>query len=315
VSSRRPLTERLAVTSNAVVSSTEQTLLGEGVRWDARRDELLGVDILAGRLYRARVSDDGGLRLVRDYRLPGTVGAIAPVKGDDGWLLAAGRGFVYLSPDGSMSPLAEVAPSGTRMNDGACDPQGRFWAGTLADDHRAGGGALYRLDRDGGTELILDGLTISNGLGWSIDGSAMYLVDSGPRVIHAFAFDAGPGTIADGRILVTVAEDIGTPDGMTVDADGDLWVAIYGGGRVQRYSSAGVLLEELFVPAEQSTSCAFAGPGLNRLYVTTATEGWSDERRRVEPGAGLVYRFDTDARGRPAAPFRPEATWWATVAP
>ena len=156
----------------------------------------------------------------------------------------------------------------------------------MADDHRAAGGALYRLDRDGGTELILDGLTISNGLGWSIDGSTMYLVDSGARVIHAFAFDAERGTIADGRILVTVAEDVGAPDGMTVDADGDLWVAIYGGGRVQRYSSAGVLLEELFVPAEQSTSCAFAGPGLNRLYVTTATEGWSDERRRPSPVPG-----------------------------
>jgi sugar lactone lactonase YvrE len=114
------------VTSNAVASSTEQTLLGEGVRWDAAATILLGVDILAGRLYRARVSDDGGLRLVRDYRLPGTVGAIAPVEGDDGWLLAAGRGFVYLSPDGSLSPLAEIAPSGTRMNGGACDPQGRF---------------------------------------------------------------------------------------------------------------------------------------------------------------------------------------------
>ena len=95
------------------------------------------------------------------------------------------------------------------------------------------------LDRDGGTELIFDGLTISNGLGWSIDGSTMYLVDSCPPVIHGFAFDAERGTIADGRILVTVAEDVGVPDGMTVDADGDLWVAIYGGGRVQRYSSAG----------------------------------------------------------------------------
>ena len=92
-----------------------------------------------------------------------------------------------------------------------------------------------------------------------------------------------------------MAEDVGAPDGMTVDADGDLWVAIYGGGRVQRYSPAGVLLEELFVLAEPSTSCAFAGPRLNRLYVTTATEGWSDERRPAEPGAGLVYRFDTDA--------------------
>lgn len=97
------------------------------------------------------------------------------------------------------------------------------------------------------------------------------------------------------------------------DAGGDLWVAIHGGGRVQRHSPAGALLGELFVPAEQSTSCAFAGPGLTRLYVTTATEGWSDERRSAEPGAGLMYRFDTDARGRPAAPLRPDATWWATA--
>ena len=308
------LAERLVVTSKAVASSTEQSLLGEGLRWDARRGELLGVDILAGRVYRARGGDDGFLQLVRDYRLPGTVGAIAPVDGHEGWLLAAGQGFGYLSPEGSLRPLAEITPPGTRMNDGACDPQGRFWAGTLADDHRPGGGALYRLERNGGIGLILDGLTISNGLGWSLDGATMYLVDSGPRVLYAFAFDAERGTIVDGRILVSVADDVGAPDGMTVDAAGDLWVAIYGGGRVQRYSPDGVLQEELFVPADQSTSCAFAGPELNRLYVTTATEGWSDEQRRAEPAAGLIYRFDTDAQGRPAAPFRPDATWWATVA-
>ena len=106
------------------------------------------------------------------------------------------------------------------MNDGACDPQGRFWGGTLAEDHHDGGGALYRLDRDGRTEMVLEGLTISNGIGWSPDGRTMYLVDSGPRVIHAFAFDGDRGTISAGRILVTVPEDIGAPDGMTVDARG-----------------------------------------------------------------------------------------------
>ena len=147
------------------------------------------------------------------------------------------------------------------MNDAACDPQGRFWAGTLADDHHAGGGALYRLDRDGRTELMLDGLTISNGLGWSPDGGTMYLVDSGPRVVHAFAFDGERGTISAGRVLVTVPEEVGAPDGMTVDAAGDLWVAIYGGGRVNRYSPDGQLRQALTVPAKQSTSCAFAGPG------------------------------------------------------
>ena len=301
------------MTDHAVACTTEQAVLGEGARWDARRGELLGVDISTGRVNRDRVADDGSLVPVCTYQIPGTVGAIVPVHGDDGWLLAASRGFVHLSLDGARRPLAEVAPAGTRMNDGACDPLGRLWAGTLANDFRAGDGALYRLDRNGRTDLMLADLTISNGLGWSPDGATMYLADSGPRVVHAFTFDAEQGTISDGRVLVTVAEEVGTPDGLTVDAAGDLWVAIYGGGRVHRYSPDGELREALFLPTMQSTSCAFAGRGLNRLYVTTATEGWSDDERRAAPGAGLVYRFDTGATGRPTEPFRPDPAWWATV--
>lgn len=295
----------------AVACTTEQTVLGEGARWDARRDELLRVDIVAGRVYRDRVAADGGLVPVRSYAVPGTVGAIAPIEGDDGWLLAAGRGFVHLLPDGSRRTIAEVAPAGTRMNDAACDPQGRLWAGTLADDHRPGGGALYRLDGLGRVDRVLDGLTISNGLGWSPDGATMYLVDSIPGVIHAFAFDGERGTISAGRVLVTIPEDVGAPDGMTVDAAGDLWVAVYGAGCVRRYGPDGSLRGELHVPAEQSTCCAFGGPGLGRLYVTTATEGWTDEQRRDTPAAGLVYRLDTDTVGRPAAPYRPDPAWWA----
>jgi sugar lactone lactonase YvrE len=235
---------------------------------------------------------------------------ITPIEGDEGWLLGAGRGFVHLAPDGARRTIAEVSPAGTRMNDGACDPQGRFWAGTLADDHHAGGGALYRLERDGRVELMLDGLTISNGVGWSPDGDTMYLVDSGPRVIHAYRFDGESGTISAGRVLATVPEEVGAPDGMTVDAAGDLWVAVYGGGRVNRYSPAGELRQVLALPADQCTCCAFGGPGLSRLYVTTATEGWTDEQRRAEPAAGVVYWFDTPATGRPAAPFRPKGEWW-----
>jgi sugar lactone lactonase YvrE len=301
------------VTSGAVACTISQTVLGEGLRWDARRGEILAVDILAGRVFRGLVGDDGGLSLAGAYTVPGTVGAVAPVEGDAGWVLAAGRGYVYLSVDGRLGPLLEVAPAGTRMNDGACDPQGRFWAGTLAENFRPGGGALYRLDPDGRVEVMLDDLTISNGLGWSPDGTTMYLADSGPGVVHAFRFDQSTGEISGGRVLVTVEEQAGTPDGLTVDADGDIWVAIYGGGRVHRYSPDGLLLEELFVPAAQSTSCAFAGRDLNRLYVTTATEGWSEEQRQARPAAGLVYRFDTDATGRPAVPFRPEPTWWSEM--
>jgi sugar lactone lactonase YvrE len=299
--------------SDAVATTTNQALLGEGLRWDGRRGELLGVDILAGRVYRGHIGFDGELSLLHEYWVPGTVGAIVPVQGDEGWVVAAGRGFVLLRPDGWLRPIVQVAPVETRMNDGACDPQGRLWAGTLADHFRPGGGALYRLDPSGHVELVLDDLTISNGLGWSPDGTIMYLADSGPGVVHAFRFDGNTGTITEGRVLITVPEEVGAPDGLTVDAEGDLWVAIYGGGRVNRYSPDGALRDVLTVPAVQCTSCAFAGPDLNRLYVTTATEGWSEEQRRAEPAAGIVYRFEVDATGRPAAPFRPDPDWWARI--
>jgi sugar lactone lactonase YvrE len=300
---------------DAVVCTSEQTQLGEGVRWDARRGELLRVDILAGRVFRDRVEPDGSLSAVARYELPCPVGMIAPIEGDEGWLLGAGRGFVHLAPDGThWSVAGDVSAPGTRMNDGASDPQGRFWGGSLADDHHEGGGAVYRLDRDGRVEQVLDAMTIPNGVGWSPDGQVMYLVDSGPRVVHAFAFDGDRGALSDQRVLITVPEEVGAPDGMTVDAAGDLWVAVYGGGRVQRYSPGGVLKAEFAVPATQSTCCALGGPGLDRLFITTATENYTEQQRRDEPAAGLVYWHDVNTVGRPAAPFRPDPAWWASVA-
>jgi sugar lactone lactonase YvrE len=283
----------------AVACTTEQTILGEGARWDAPRGELLRVDIAAGRVFRDRVNDDGTLDPVRTYSVPGTVGAIAPVASADGWLVAAGPRFAHLTRDGALHPIAEVTPAGTRMNDAACDPRGRFWAGTLAEDHRFGGGALYRLDCDGQVEMVSSDFTIANGIGWSPDGTTMYVADSHPRVVHAFDFDGDKGTVSGARVLISLAEEIGAPDGLTVDAAGDLWVAIYGGGCVHHYSPDGVLRETLTVPAAQATSCAFAGAGLHRLYVTTGTENWTDAQRRAEPAAGLVYRFETSATGPP----------------
>jgi sugar lactone lactonase YvrE len=295
----------------AIACTDEQAQLGEGVRWDARRSELLRVDIVPGIVFRDRVLGDGGLAAVQRYELPWPVGTIAPIGGDDGWLLGAGRGFVHLAPDGRHRTIAEVSGPGSRMNDGAADPQGRFWGGSLADDHHAGGGAFYRLDRTGHAEQVLDGLTIPNGVGWSPDGRTMYLVDSGPRVVHAFAFDADRGAIANERLLLTVPEDVGAPDGLTVDAAGDLWIAIYGAGQVRRYAPDGELRETLDVPAAQTTCGAFGGPGLHTLYVTTATENWTDEQRAADPAAGLVYRLETGATGVAAASFRPDPAWWS----
>ena len=245
---------------NAVARTTEQCELGEGVRWDARRDELLRVDILSGRIYRDKIIDDGGLLPVETYHVAGTVAAIAPIQGDEGWLLAAARGFSYLRPDGTVRPVAEVAPEGTRMNDAACDPQGRFWAGTLAHDQRAGGGSLYRLDNTGQTELIMSGLTISNGLGWSPDGSLFYSIDTTPGLVYVR--DRG----GERRVLLDL--DV-SPDGMCVDAAGNLWIAVYGAGEVRRYTPSGELTGVVSVPEPEATCPAFVGPGLDRLLITT----------------------------------------------
>jgi sugar lactone lactonase YvrE len=295
---------------SAVACTTDQTVHGEGVRWDARRGELLRVDTLTGRVYRDHVDDDGGLRSVHVYELQTTVGAISPIWGDDGWLLAAGTGVTHLSPDGATCLIAQVVAPGVRMIDASCDPHGRCWAGTLTDDHRKGGGALHRIDGSGHVETVLDGLTSPSGIGWSPDGETMYVVDGGPRVVMAFAFDTDHGSISAGRILLSVPEHLGRPDGMTVDAAGDLWVAVFGGGCVQHYTPAGVLLEAYPIPARRTTSCAFAGQGLHDLYVTTASEGPRPDGRATDRHEGLVYRVPTSARGVPAAPFVPDPTWW-----
>jgi sugar lactone lactonase YvrE len=297
--------------ARAVAVTSTQNELGEGVIWDDRRDELLRVDIPAGLVFRDGVADDGTLVPLRNYDVGGSVGAIVPIDGDDGWLLALDRGVSHLSSDGDVQPILEIAPADVRLNDAACDPQGRFWVGTIAD--RDGGAALYRLDPDGRTSVMLEDLTISNGIDWSLDGRTMYLADSGPGTVQAFDFDGERGTISNARVLIQLSAEEGFPDGLTVDAGGDLWVAIWGGGSVRRYAPDGSLLEVRRTPAMETTSCAFAGEGMHWLFVTSATENWTDAQRRAAPSAGLVFRLETDATGRPAARFRPDPDWWATV--
>jgi sugar lactone lactonase YvrE len=296
---------------HAVPCRVEQTHLGGGARWDARRGELLRVDALRGRVYRDRVDEHGDLHPARVYEVAGTVSAVLPVEGDDGWLVAVGRRLAHLAVDGSLRPVAQV-PAGSLITVAASDPRGRVWTGTVAADHRRRGGALHRLGSDGWTEMVLDGLTTPAAMAWSVDGETMYLVDRARGVVLAFAFDGDSARLLAGRILITVADPLGTPSGLAVDTADDLWVAMCGSGTVNRYSPDGRRRETFVVPAEQVTSCAFSG-GSGHLFVTTATEGWTDERRRTEPGAGAVYRIDTRASGAPAAPCIPDPAWWAAA--
>ena len=172
--------------------SAEIAELGEGARWDAAAGELVWVDILAGVLLRA-VEDGGGLRTVAAVEIGEPLGAAAPVAGG-GWLLAAGRGFRHLGPDGELTALLDTEPEGVRMNDAAADPQGRFWAGSMADDQRPGAGRLLRCDPDGTVRVVLPAATVANGLGWSPDGRTLYHADSGLGVVTAYPVDPRPAT-------------------------------------------------------------------------------------------------------------------------
>ena len=286
--------------------SPEPGLLSEGPRWDEKRGELLWVDILGCRFHRAALTADGRPDDVRTIVLDRHVGAVAPVAGG-GYVLAAGQGFWFVDEACAVDELAqpEAGHLDVRMNDGACDPQGRFWAGTMAYDESPGAGTLYRLELDGRCSTVLSGLTISNGIGWSPDGATMYLSDSGTGLIEAFAFDGATGAIGGRRTLVHVDQPGAAPDGLTVDEQGDIWVGLYGGWVVNRYGADGSLRATLPMPVAQVTSCAFGGGDRRTLFVTTGRERLEEAALERQPDAGRVFSvIGLDARGRPCSTYR-----------
>lgn len=282
--------------------------LGERPVWDPITSSLIWVDIKAGRLHRHHPGERNDLVIdLGDGKRPIPIGAAAH-RSDGGYVIAAADGFRLASPSGRFDG-DPVRPEGMgedmRFNDAACDPQGRFWAGTVANDRRSGAGALYRLDPDGWVDKMLDGITESNGLGWSPDGATMYYIDSGepePR-IRAFPFDADTGSLGASRDLVRFPFDGAVPDGLVVDSDGGLWVALYNGGAVRHYSPAGELLATLPVPVSCPTCPGFGGPDLAHLYLTTAWQTLTADQRAAEPLAGHVLRAMPGARGLPAYTF------------
>ncbi|HEY6425258.1 MAG TPA: SMP-30/gluconolactonase/LRE family protein [Pseudonocardiaceae bacterium] len=286
--------------------SAEPGLLTEGPRWDAARGELLWVDVLAGRLYRARLSADGQLHVLQTFQVPCHLGAAAPAV-SGGYVLAAGPGFLHVDDAGMVGELAqpEAGHPDVRMNDGACDPQGRFWAGTVAYDETPGAGCLYRLELDGRCTQVLTGLTISNGIGWSPDGTTMYLADSGTGEISAFDFDPATGELGHRRTVVHITAANAVPDGLTVDHDGGIWVALWDGGALVRYHPDGSLLATVPLPVDRPTSCAFGGIGEGTLFVTTAREGLDEAALARQPDAGRLLRLDSPgATGPPCTPYR-----------
>lgn len=277
--------------------------LGEAPQWDAREASLVWVDILTGVVFLTSAAGEARA----SFQIGHAVGSAMPSE-DGGWLLADAMGFTRLASDGSTMPLLELLADRPelRFNDAKCDPAGRAWAGTISADMAPGTGTLYRLDPGPVATPVLRGLTVSNGLGWSPDGRTMWLADSADRFIRAFDFEAGGGRLGAGRPAVELQDTDGKADGLCVDDAGCVWVGLWDGGVVQRYTPDGRLDTIVRVPAGRVTSCAFGGPDGAMLFITTARVGLTAEALGREPLAGGLFVVEPGVTGPAATPWRQE---------
>jgi sugar lactone lactonase YvrE len=268
---------------------------GEGPVWDERSQRLVWVDLSAALVHRF----DPAAGAMEPWSVGQVVGSLAP-RANGGFVAAARDGFGVLDDAGTLEIVApvETGKPGMLMNDGKCDAAGRFWAGSTHVEGTTPVGSLYRLDTGGQATPMLGGLTISNGIDWSLDGRAMYYVDSPTRRIDVFSFDPDAGLISERRTFAELEPGTTLPDGVTADADGYIWVAIWGGWCLHRYTPDGQLDMVVRLPVSQVTCCAFGGAELDELYITSARDDLSPEQLREEPLAGGLFRVRPGVRGR-----------------
>jgi sugar lactone lactonase YvrE len=275
--------------------------LGEGPAWDAKTQTLYWIDILEKRIYT-------GTEPIA--QLDKFIGCLAPRP--SGTLLIAlsdGEGLsslVDLNPDASQQTvLVTVSESATtRLNDGKCDPAGRFLVGSMDMNETDPTGSVYSFDGKQVTTL-LSGVSISNGLAWSPDHKTFYYIDTPTHKVQAFDYDIATGQIANPRTAIHIPDSFGWPDGMTSDTDGNLWIALWAGAQIAKWDPrTGQLLEQIPVPAFQTSCCVFGGKDMNELYITSARKGMSEENLKKYPLSGGLFKVETKVTGMPTFEFR-----------
>jgi len=268
--------------------ATHQSLLAEGPVWDSKESRIFWVDILNGQL-QCHYPHTGQYLTWSVGQFLGSVALTTSNK----LIGAVKSGFVMIDPgNGSIQAIAQAEQHfpDNRFNDGKCDPAGRFWAGTMSISGSPGAGSLYALEKDYTITTKISGVSCSNGIAWSPDKETLYYIDTPTQHVVAYDYEPSGGGICNGRVVVTIPEEWGSPDGMTVDTDGMLWIALWGGWKIIRCDPAsGKKLIQLFLPASQVTSCVFGGHTLEDIYVTTARVGLSDADLLSQPLAGSLF--------------------------
>lgn len=282
--------------TTATQFSAPITGLGEGPYFDDRIGRLLLVDLLRGDVL---TLDDGGAETRTHVS---KIASVIRPRRSGGYLIGIEHGIGFFTDD--LQPTGQEVTAfdtdGIRMNDGGCDPQGRAYVGSMAYDETTGAGALYRFDTDGTVSTLLTGLTISNGIQWSADGTRVFHNDTPTGRISVYDFDPADGTLHNGRDFAVLADGVGSPDGMAIDDEDGVWIALWGGGAVHRYDSDGRLSAVIEVPASKVTCPTFGGPDRRTLYITTAS---LDVSADDEPGAGGVFVAEPGVTGGAAQTF------------
>ncbi|SFM16392.1 SMP-30/gluconolactonase/LRE family protein [Variovorax sp. OV329] len=278
--------------------------LGEGTLWSSREQALYWVDILGRQLHRFRPADGAQASWPFDEE----ISAVAERANGPGLLVTLRRGFARFDPAHPGEPPSYLhqpeEPAGNRFNDGKCDAQGRFWGGTMDMDCREPAGTLYRFDGDGNCTRHESGITVSNGPTWSADGRTMHFNDTAPNRILAYDFDTESGTLSGRRTWLRLAPGEGYPDGMTTDAAGRLWICHWGGACVSCHDPvSGAEITRIALPAAHITDCAFGGPDLQTLFITSAWSGLDAAQRQAQPLAGALFAVRLDSTGLPAGLF------------
>lgn len=278
-----------------------KTDLGEGPLWDAIEQALVFVDCNHGRIYRFNPADGG----LASFDVGRTIGVALP-RSRGGFVVSTAEGLMAVDgPNAEPSLLVPIESDrpGNRMNDGKCDSHGRLWSGTFATTFERGAGTLYRIDPDLSLSGMADGVRVSNGIAWSPDDRLLYFNDTLSGGIDVFDYDIERGQVSKKRRFASIDREEGLPDGMAVDVEGCVWVALFRGSQVRRYSPDGEWIGTISLPVARVTSCNFGGPSLEDLYITTADLKLHDDGRPHEPEAGWVFRCRPGVKGLPSYPF------------
>lgn len=282
-----------------------KSALGEGAIWNYKTGELIWVNITDKILN----FYDPKLKYNKEMLTGQMIGTVVPAESGK-MMVALENGFYEFDPEtGSKKRIAnpEEGIDGNRFNDGKCDPAGRFWAGTMSTEGKSQAGALYRLDPDSSVHKMIENVSISNGIVWSLDATKMYYIDTPTQKVMSWDYNQETGEISNPKTAIEIPEEMGSPDGMTIDAEGNVWIALWGGSAVGCWNpETGELLRKIEVPAKNVTSCAFGDEDLGTLYITTARQGTSEEELEKFPHAGGLFKTRPGVKGVEAFFFKGE---------